>query len=180
MDANGLVTAMKPGTDYAVAEAVCGPYRFTARCRVDVAETETVEAVETIRLDGVSLGETRLTVELYSTNYTQMELLLKLPQNYIAMSRPAKEQQSVVIEEAYFTDSIPFCIQMLDDRRARIIPSAAALENPDTVDKSYSSTITVVVDGESYETETLTLTVKQTLPKPSQSEYLTESARSRR
>ena len=171
VDAAGNVTAQKPGTAYILATVTNGESSAAARCRVDVAETESAEESEMIRLDGVQLSTTKATAELYRTEYTNLDILLQLPQNYSAQSTAKDnilENKGVAINSAKFTDdeiAKLFDLVVLDDRTVQIVPTAEALENAKAVKGSYKGTVTVTVDGEPYETETLTLSVKKTLPK---------------
>lgn len=173
VDENGLVTAKTVGTTYVIASVTDGKTEFTARCRVDVVEPEVEEQEKPIiRLNGVQLGTTKLTTELFSTDYAQFELLLELPQNdsaVFAMRRAVPAHNGVAIERAEFADAAAadaFELIPLDDRRIAVVPTEYALEYPKELKKSYKSAVTVWVDGEDYTTdEILTLTVKQSKPK---------------
>lgn len=161
VDQSGIVTAKTPGTVYVIATATDGEREISARCRVDVTEKLT--------LDGVKLGSNKLTTELYSTDYTKVDVLLMLPQNYStsATESAASEKLSAAISEAYFTDEALrelFNLKALDDRTLEIIPTYGAIiaEKPA---KSYTGTVTVIVEGTAYETEALTLDIKTSLPK---------------
>ena len=161
VDDSGKVTAKSAGTTYVIATVTDGENELTARCRIDVAQS--------IKLDGVKLGTNKLTTELYSTDYTRLDILLMLPQNYAASSDSAAkpEKLSAAISEAYFTDEAVrelFSLNILDDRTVEIVPTTAAI-NSEKIAKSFSSTITVVVEGTSYETDALTLAVKTSRPK---------------
>ena len=164
VDQNGVVTAKGSGTDYVIATVVDGNNPISARCRIDVAEP--------IRIGGIQLSTTKLTSELYSTDYAQFDLLLQLPQNVSIMSAEDSvipESKGVAIEEAWFAESgakAAFDLVPLDDRRIAIVPTEEALQNPQILAKSYKSRVTVVVDGREYTTpEELTITLKQSLPK---------------
>ena len=71
---NGLITAKGVGTDYAVATIEFSDGRkFSASCRVDVVSDSEIE--------GVSLGATSLTTELYNkdeTKYAEFDVILSL------------------------------------------------------------------------------------------------------
>ena len=170
---DGVVTARKQGTAYAIATVTEGETKFTARCRVDVVESEVEEQEKpAIRLNGVQLGTTKLTTELYSTDYAQFELLLELPQNVNLMSVDRKnvpEDRGVAIDSVRFTadtTAVAFDLVALDDRRIAVVPTEYALEYPEELAKTYKSAVTVWIDGEPYTTEEiLTLTVKQSKPK---------------
>ena len=162
VDDSGAVTAKSAGTAYVTVTLENDQTTYTARCRVDVAEA--------LVLDGVALSSTKANLELYSTDYPELEILLKLPQNYSASSTDAAAAQklSAAVSEAYFTDETLanlFEIRMLDDRTAQIVPTAEALANAKAVKGSYKGTVTVTVDGQAYVTEMLTLSVKKTMPK---------------
>lgn len=161
VDATGNVTAKKPGTAYVIAAVTDGEKEMTARCRVDVAQS--------LKLEGVKLGGNKLTAELYSTDYTKLDILLMLPQNYAAAAAGASAEQtlSAAISEAYFTDPALaelFSLNILDDRTLEIVPTDVAISS-EKIAKSYSGTVTVTVEGTSYVTDELTLAVKTSLPK---------------
>lgn len=173
---NGVVSALSEGTAYVLATISDGEATMTARCRVDVVEMDAEES-EKMDVEGIQLGTTKLTSELYSTDYAELDILLMLPQNYpsgmfasqsAAMTQPGVENNGVAIETARFTDDALnnlFAISVLDDRRAQIVPTDYAVEHPKEVKSKYSGTITVTVQGEEYTSEELTLTVKKTQPK---------------
>ena len=58
-----------------------------------------------------------------------------------------------------------FELAILDDRRVAIVPTEAAVTNPALVAKSYTTAIRITGDGFDCTSETMTLTVKKTLPK---------------
>lgn len=168
----GEITGLETGTAYVLATVFVEDVEITARCRVDVAETETVEEEEQIILDGVQLSTTKLTSELFSTDYAEFDVLLKLPQNMNFQSLDESvipESNSVAIEEAYFTASttkVAFDLVALDDRRVAVVPTEYAVEYPEELAKTYKSRVTIVVQGKEYTTEEeLTLTLKQSKPK---------------
>lgn len=175
-DNNGAVTANAVGTAYVLAEVQVEETTLTARCRIDVAETEPNEQEEpVIKLEGVQLGTTKLTTELLSTNYPTFDILLQLPQNlpvaaastFSLRDRPVGN--GVAIEEIRFTAStaaVVFDLVALDDRTVMVVPTDYALEYPEEIHKSYKSTVTVKVNGvEKTTEEELTLTVKKSEPK---------------
>lgn len=172
VDETGVVTALDVGTGYVLATVKTGDSEIIARCRVDVAETETVGEEEKIILDGVQLGTTKLTSELFSTDYAEFDVLLKLPQNMNFQSLDESvipESNSVAIEDIYFTASttkVAFDLVALDDRRVAVVPTKYAVEYPEELAKTYKSRVTIVVQGKEYTTEDeLTLTLKQSKPK---------------
>ena len=171
---NGLITAKNPGTAYVVAEVDDGETTLTARCRVDVRAGT--------KLDGVQLGSTSVTSELYSTDYSKLDILLILPQNVsggpeeLADSRSAArasagveiENTGVAMESVKFTNpdiAKLFDIAVVDDRTVRIIPTQEAIDNPKAVKNKYTDTLTIMVQGMEYVTEKLTLNVKKSMPK---------------
>ena len=158
--AGNVLTAAKPGTAYVTATLMVGEATLTARCRVDVTEAT--------ELDGVQLNATKATVELFSTDYADLEILLKLPQNYTMSEQAEVQDNGIAIDSAWFTEDALaklFEISILDDRRIQIVPTEYAVENPGKVKSKYTGTITVTVWGKEYKTDSLTLTVKQTKPK---------------
>lgn len=170
VDGSGNVTAVGVGTTYVVATLAEGEKTHTARCRVDVAES--------LVLDGVRLSASKLTTELFSTNYTEFEILLQLPQNKqtLATNRDLlwADDLGVAIEYAEFTNVDMgglFELRVLDDRRVAIVPTDDAVELAQNYPKekyvasSYVTAVEVTVDGETYTSENLTLTVKQSKPK---------------
>ena len=160
---NGTVTALGEGTAYVIASVTDGNVTLTDRCRIDVAAP--------IELNGIQLSTNKLTTELYSTDYAEFDVLLKLSQNYAATAAATvamPENKGVAITSAKFTDpelADLFDLVTLDDRTVAVVPNEKAVWNPDLVGKSYSSAVTVTVQGKEYTSEALTLTVKKTLPK---------------
>ena len=170
VDADGMVTAVGPGTTYVVAVFAAEGREVTARCRVDVAES--------LLLEGISLSANKLTTELFSTDYAEFEILLELPQNMPdaagARDLDREDLQGVAIESARFTNwdmDGHFELKVLDDRRVAVVPTDDAVywtfyypEDKD-VAGSYVTAVEVTVDGRTYISEDLTLTVKQSRPK---------------
>ena len=176
---SGEVTAREVGTAYVIATVSADGMELTARCRVDVAAMEEEEPKK-LDIEGIQLSSTKVTTELYSTNYAGLDILLKLPQNYpsvegvmtasgaAAMAQAGVKENGVAIETARFTDEAMaklFAISVLDDRRVQIAPTDYAVENPKEVKSKYTGTITVTVQGGEYTSEVLTLTVKKSTPK---------------
>lgn len=163
VDENGFVTAKAPGTAWVVATAADGEREILARCRIDVTDS--------LVLDGVKLSADSVTTEIYSTDYTQLDVLLLLPQNYAASSIDGENQSAgepdTAISEACFTEKRLqnlFSLNIQDDRTLEIVPTEAAV-SAGKLDKTYTGSVTVTVEGESYVTDPLTLTVKTSLPK---------------
>ena len=163
VDESGTVTALNKGTAYVIACISDGEEFLTGRCRIDVAAP--------IELEGIQLSINKLTTELYSTDYAEFDILLKLPQNFAATATATAampESKGVAITSAKFEDpelAGLFDLVTLDDRTVAVVPNEKAVWNPDLVGRSYISAITVTVQGEEYTSEALTLTVKKTLPK---------------
>lgn len=163
VDDNGLVTARGAGTAYVIASVPWENGELTARCRVDVTENAKVE--------GIRLSTQTLTTELYKTDYASFEILLKLPQNDSPMAAVYSlrgQNTGIAMESARFTDETVaklFDIRVLDDRSVLVVPTEYAVENPDAVESKYVSTVTVMAQGQGYESEALTLSVKKTEPK---------------
>lgn len=163
VDNSGNVTAKAEGTAYVLATITDGRAVRSDRCRVDVSEP--------LVIDGVQLSTQKLNVELLSTDYSQLGILLRLPQNYSVKSDTAgaaPEKRSVAITDARFTDSAMeqlFSLIPVDDRTVALVPTDYAVQNPGSVSAKYTGTVTVTVKGEEYTSEALTLTVKKTKPK---------------
>ena len=160
VDQSGLVTALGEGTVHIVATLTCGEFEMTARCRVDVTEN--------CDLDGIQLRAAKVTSELYSTDYAEFDILLKLPQNNFFSVEEAEEDLGIALEDAWFTDPALreiFDLRILDDRSVQLIPTDYAVNNPGAVKKSYSGTVTATVQGQTWESGKLTITVKKTQPK---------------
>ncbi|MBQ3193828.1 MAG: leucine-rich repeat protein [Oscillospiraceae bacterium] len=160
VDRSGNVTARNVGTAYVIATVTDGDITLTDRCRIDVTEEMVIE--------GIQLSTNKLNIERYSADYVTLEVLLKLPQNYSAQSVGTKNETpdlGVAIESARFTDdkiAELFTLGILDDRTLAIIPTE---KGRNEAKGKYVGTITITVAGTEYESEALTLTVKNTLPK---------------
>jgi len=173
-DQNGLITALRAGTAYVVAELTVDGYTISSRCRVDVTEN--------VQILGVQLSTNKVTTELYKDDFATFEILLDLPQNHpfegnelmvtddVAMSASGLENKSNLIESVQFKNiSDLFELVLLDDRTVQIVPTQKAMESGKTLKSSYTDTVIVKIKGEEEarkEELKLTLTVKKTLPKP--------------
>ena len=188
VDENGKVTALNAGTAFVVATVEIGEKAFSARCRVDVVEddgtTETpiADAVEETVI-GVTLPETKGNVELYRTDYTKIPVLLNLKQNmpqnsvtfatmFMAGPEESSQNNGAAITGAEFTDEDTarmFSLRVVDDRTLEIRPTDDAITKgqnaPKELKASYSSPITVWVEGKEFTTSAYTLTVKKAKPK---------------
>lgn len=173
VDDNGKVTAHTVGTDYVLVTLTNGGYSVNARCRVDVYPAE-------VEISGAQLATRKLTTELYSRNYAELDVVLLLKQNdpklsasnHNAQSEDEKQHASIV--SAKFTDAkvdALFELQARDDRTLLVIPRMdTAVKNPTAVRSIYSSAITLEVTGagrnfEITTAEKVTMTVRKTLPK---------------
>lgn len=172
VEGNGNVTAKAAGTAYVVAEVVWGETTFTARCRVDVAEP--------VKLSGIQLSTNKLTTELYKTDYAEFEVLLQLPQNLpvqteglsasrnSALAQAGMEDEGIMIQDAWFAEenmAQVFALEVLDGYRLAVKPTQGAIDEPKAVKSSYTGSVVVLVQGEAYTSEALTLTVKKSMPK---------------
>ena len=163
VDQNGFVTALGEGTVYVVATLSYSDLEVTSRCRIDVTET--------LQLEGIQLNTTKVTTELFRTDYATFEILLQLPQNYtsaVSTYSLRGQHHGVAIEGIRFTDAAAaacFELVALDDRTVMIVPTEYAVSNPKAVKSSYKSSVTVTVQGQEYTTDELTLTVKKSTPK---------------
>ena len=162
VDQNGKITALKAGTAYVLVSLKTEDVTLTARCRVDVAPE--------LKVDGIRLNVTAVTVELFSTDYPKLDVLLKLPQNYASAASEntdVPENLGIAIEDAAFTGDLAkfFHLVPMDDRRLSIVPTEYAINNPAEVSGTYTGAVIVTILGETHTSEELTLTVKKTLPK---------------
>ena len=167
---NGLVTALRAGTAYVVAELTVDGYTISSRCRVDVTEN--------VQILGVQLSANKVTTELYKDDFATFEILLDLPQNHpfegddlmvtddAAMAASGLENKSNLIKSVQFKNiSDLFVLKLLDDRTVQIVPTPKAMK--EGVKGTPSDTVVVTLrNGQTLETtEKLSLTVKKTLPK---------------
>lgn len=178
----GEVVAQNVGSVYVIASVSDGENEMTARCRIDVAETDALKP-EKIDIEGVHLGTATVTTELYSTDYAEFEVLLQLPQNdpnSMTAARTAAmaveermPNTGVTIDDARFVApevrvdlNDLFGLQVLDDRRIRIVPTQDAVDNPKTVAGRYTGKVEVLIQEEWMPVEeVLTLTVRKTMPR---------------
>lgn len=164
VDSKGYVTPVAVGTGYAVATVRHGKYVLSARCRVDVTEQKPNEEVL-----GIDLTSPKVTTGLYSTDYTQIDILPRLPQNEVAAFAAAPEDNGAAITGAYLENETAralFDLRIKDDRTLLVVPTQAAIDGAKGVKSSYSSKLAVSVNGVEYHTaEAVTIGVKKTLPK---------------
>ena len=163
---DGTVTAMNAGTAYAVAYVENEDTVVEARCRIDVTRSSVADEIT-----GVTLGTAAVTAELYSTDYAAFDVLIALKQNMTASASTdyAPAPKGVAIESARFNNEEMeqfFDLVPADDRTLLVVPNANAIENAADVAKSYTGTVTVTVEGETFTTAgALKLTVKKSVPK---------------
>lgn len=170
VDAQGFVTPVAPGTGYAVATVTHGKYVFSARCRVDV--TEKLPNEEVLSVD---LGSRKVTSELYSTAYAQLDVLPRLAQNEPRISTysaaaPEPENNGAAILSAYLVDEEAqkyFDLRVKDDRHLLLVPTEEALDaSAKEIKGSYTSRVAVNINGVEYRTaDAVTIAVKKTMPK---------------
>ena len=164
VDSVGFVKPINSGTAYVVAQLRKGNKILSARCRVDVTEQKPNEEVL-----GIDLTSPKVTTDLYSTDYTQIDILPRLPQNEVAAFAAAPEDNGAAITGAYLEDETAralFDLRVKDDRTLLVVPTQAAIEGAKGVKSSYSSKLAVSVNGVEYHTaEAVTIGVKKTLPK---------------
>lgn len=164
VDSSGTITALRAGTTTVYATIAMGGNFYTTTCRVDVTDKTTVAEV---MVNGVSLPETKATVNLFSTEYTRIPVVLNLTQNMsIYSENDALENTGHGISSARFADytaAVYFGLRVADDRTLEIVPTEYAMNNPGAV-KNMKSGIVVNVGGMEFYTQPLSLTVKKTLP----------------
>ncbi len=183
------VAAVSPdseGTAYAVAGIQVGDRFISARCRVDVvkgaAEEHPIASDVAAEANGVRLNTAKATVNLYATDYAIVKITPVLTQNEVTADCfkptdeivvPGEEEDSgAAVTAAAFADEETakrFTLRVADDRTLEIVPVEKALRSAETkelsVAKSYTSAITVTIDGQDFTTPTkLKITVKRNLP----------------
>ncbi len=192
VDAFGKVTAITPGSAYAIASLTVDGATYTARCRVDVvaaedAPGEGTEPSPASKILYASLPEKKVKLELFSTDYASFDVLLELEQlrNPTAAGLrpeaelPQPQDHGHAISAARFQDeavALLFDLRVADDRTLTVVPRYETLEqalvSAKAVKGSYSSAVIVTVDGQDFVTQDaagkpvkLTLTVGKTQPK---------------
>lgn len=160
--ADGSVTPVNPGTAYAVAQVTYRGEALTARCRIDVTEMEPEAEIWS-----VDLGSQKVTTELYSTNYTVLDILPRLEQNEIFAYNAQETEGAVTGAELLNGEAARyFRLQVKDDRHLLLVPTQTAIQaNAKDVKSSYASPVAVYVNGEEFITQPVTITVKKTMPK---------------
>jgi len=173
IDESGKVTARTEGTVYALATVDLGAKTYTARCRVDVS-TQPVSEIVT----GVGLGQNTATVSLFSTNYTELELLLLMERisgiQSNVLPQDTVEGNGHSVTAVRFDPDSPngaaaaelFNPVMKDDRTLQLIPTNVALLTGETekLAAKYNVRLIVTVDGVDFTTTNLTISLTQTKP----------------
>lgn len=185
----GRLTPVAEGTATVTASIDTGEGILSARCRVDVVETaesETPIADDVAKpVNGVTLLDTKATVELYRTDYARVRVVPNLSQNSTQSVEDVIPQGDVddgtgaAITAAYFADETVagfFALRVADDRTLEVVPFDSTLElgqtAPKSIKGSYTSDVVVILEGSDTDPEqgqeftagTVKLTVKKSLP----------------
>ena len=153
------------------------------RCRVDVAETTIEDALVTDNYpESVYLPTSKVTANIYSTDYTRFEVLVDLENNQLdaqGMSidreeNPLPNSGNAIVSAWFLEESVSevFALRVVDDRTLELVPNID-FSAPDYADAvkavkgSYSSRIAVKLKGVEplITSNALTLKVKKDLPK---------------
>ncbi len=178
---DGTITALGEGTAWIRAELTANGETLVDRCRIDVVAGNSEDhpvagdvAKEANGVSGIRLTSNKAIVELFKTDYTRIQVIPELTKNNVTanavvLPTPEPEEDAgMAIEAAQFTEDAVaalFSLRVADDRTLEVIPTKTALKDHASVKKSYTSTISVTVDGSEFTTEKITLTVKKTEPK---------------
>ena len=181
---DGTVTAVRKGVDYVCASVISNGTSYVARCRVDVVERPSEVEVAAMPAEyRVSLPVKTATVEVFSTEYTQIPVVLNLEQNLGAQSslispRPElpDDNGAAIVRAEFEGDAAQwFGLAVVDDRTLAVVPRADSVDTLDvaeTLPKSINSKLTAKVkvylgasETEFKSDDILTLTVKMTQPK---------------
>ena len=169
------ITANEAGTAYIIAEITLGNRTYSSECRVDVAdETVTDSAFKATLLTPTAA------VELYKTDYTQINVLLEIEQNITSIGSTLNsdengttiENKGNTIAEAKFSDETVdklFKLQVVDDRTLEIVPDLENNEASAFKAAKYSSTIEIAArdaagNSKTLTTSALTFTLKKSKP----------------
>ena len=183
---DGTITPKAAGTAYAAAyiNGRDGKPQVLAYCRVDVVAGDPADEV---RATGyrVSLPVTKATVEVFSTDYVRIPVVLNLSQNIddsidvqgSNLVSPMPElpvDDGTAIVRAEFAGEAGkwFALRVADDRTLIIVPKDETLQTAESAPKTIKGTqkaqIRVYVgetDAPFVANETITLTVKKSIPK---------------
>lgn len=175
VDDEGNVYAHAIGTAYVIGYTWLNGRSFTVRCRIDVTDQANPGNPHPIaqQIIRVSLPMDHVAIELYSTDYTKVEILLEMEQLYSAQSDGGLNFQSPIgaVQNAVFQNANTaeaFDLLVKDDRHLLIVPKERTISDAHlgkTIASSFSSPIVLTVDGVDFLTEPLTFTVSQKLPK---------------
>lgn len=166
------MTAVNSGTAVLAAAVTLGTDKLAEfEVRADITPYD-ITHPET-GVTGVSLAGSAVNVELFSTYYTEVEILPELAQLSLSDGYGVKpENTGVAIKSAEFVNSKAanlFELIPYGDRTLRIVPTDTAIDYPSSVAGTYKSAINVVFEGntetETFTTDMLTVTVKKNLPK---------------
>ena len=169
----GAVTAVGKGTAFITASVEAEGRTYAARCRIDVTDSITQEAT----IDGVSLCASKVTVELFRTDYARIPFVFNLQQNYplsTGENESGDMNTGAAVESAKFVDAATaelFDLVVRDDRTLEICPKDKYVHGDEatvkSIKSSYKSAIELIIDGQKYYTSAkspLTISVKKTLP----------------
>lgn len=171
VDDKGTVTAVSEGVAWIMATLDPDSSSLTALCRIDVTD-------EYPEVTAVRLVDAKATTNIYSTDYTRIEVLPELLQNHTADRSASADERGLgpvvtAIESARFADAATaaaFDLRVVDDRTLEIVPKdefvqgdAAKLK---TLKSSYKSAVIVTIGGREFTTpEMIQLSVKKTKPR---------------
>ena len=172
VDDKGKVTAVSEGVAWITATLDMESSALTALCRIDVTD-------EYPEVTAVRLVDTKATAELYSTDYTRIEVLPELLQNHTADGHAAADKNlpaiagTTAIESARFADAATaaaFDLRVVDDRTLEIVPKDEFVQGDEaklkTLKPRYKSAVIVKIDGQEFTTpQVLQLSVKKTKPR---------------
>ena len=176
-----IVTATDAGTDYVTVTLSNGLTQLSARCRVDVLDSEQQGNSEIT----ATLPVTKITTEIRKTDYAKIPVILKLEQNVQQVSASGVTlsdgtelpHAGMMIEKAEFVgndknekqDIRPFfALRVADDRTLEIVPIIDVTDESavKSVAGSYKSAVKLTLsDGAEITTAQITLTVKKSQPK---------------
>ena len=181
----GIVTPKAPGTAYAVAyiSGEDGQPQVLAYCRVDVVANAPEDEIRATTYQ-VSLPVTKATVEVFSTDYVRIPVVLNLTQinddsldiqsNLVSPGPELPEDDGAAIVRAEFAGEAAkwFELRVADDRTLIVVPKDGTLQTAETAPKTIPGTQKAQIRVYIGETETplvanetITLTVKKSLPK---------------
>lgn len=188
VDNSGNVTALRSGTAYATASVILDGIIYSDRCRIDVVDGEGEHPIaDNIAKYGADLQTTSAKVQLFSTDYVRIPVLLNLEQNMTmpqstlmgittvegtnVVEQARQEDGGAAIQSAEFEDEAArrlFDLRVVDDRTLEIVPRQEALvtgsTTPAAIPASCKSAIVLTVDSQQVTTAVLTISVDKKLP----------------